>query len=109
MVEVPRNFRLLEEYDAAIGKELKSFIKDKHEGLIHYGLDEEIEDNILLNYWHASIIGPQGTQLGETIYNLKIYVPENYPQAPPQIRFTNPRINMPAVNSQGEVNLARLT
>lgn len=58
-VVVPRNFKLLEEYDCAIGKEGKSLISGKHEGFIHYGLDEDRDDNHNLHHWRASIIGPQ--------------------------------------------------
>ena len=57
---IPRNFRLLEEYDCAIGKEGKSLITGKHAGYIHYGLDEDRDDNLMLHHWRASIIGPQG-------------------------------------------------
>ena len=58
-VVIPRNFKLLEEYDCAIGKEGKSLISGKHEGFIHYGLDEDRDDNHNLHHWRASIIGPQ--------------------------------------------------
>lgn len=58
-VVVPRNFKLLDEYDCSIGKEGKSKISGKHDGYIHYGLDEERDDNHFLHHWRASIIGPQ--------------------------------------------------
>jgi hypothetical protein len=58
-VVVPRNFKLLDEYDCSIGKEGKSKISGKHDGYIHYGLEEERDDNHNLHYWRASIIGPQ--------------------------------------------------
>lgn len=69
---VPRNFKLLDEYDAAIGKEGKSLISGKHNGYIHYGLDEDREDVIMMHHWRASIIGPQETNLGEFMYELEV-------------------------------------
>ena len=135
-VVIPRNFRLLEEYDAAIGKEGKSFVTGKHAGYIHYGLDEERQDNMNLHYWRATMIGPQQvnpfsslsffsflwkirvshsflkrsqTNLGEFMYEIEVFVPDNYPETPPQVRFKAPKINMPAVNGSGHVDLSKLT
>mmetsp|Transcript_28270 Transcript_28270/g.43803 ORF Transcript_28270/g.43803 Transcript_28270/m.43803 type:complete len:150 (-) Transcript_28270:112-561(-) len=106
-VVVPRNFRLLEEYDAAIGKEGKSFINGKHSGFIHYGLEDR-DDNLMLHHWRASIIGPQDTQLGEFMWELELYIPDSYPQSPPQIKFKAPKVSMPAVNGSGKVELSKL-
>merc|ERR1712022_39517 len=80
-VVVPRNFRLLEEYDCAIGKEEKSFLIAPHAGYINYGADDT-KDDILLHYWEGIVIGPQGSHIGECIYSLSIFVPDNYPAAP---------------------------
>ena len=107
-VVVPRNFKLLEEYDCAIGKDGKSLISGKHEGFIHYGLDEDRDDNHGLHHWRASIIGPQSTNLGEFMYDLQIFVPDNYPNVPPQVRFRSPKISMSAVNASGNVDPAKL-
>ncbi len=53
--------QLLEEYDNAIGKEGKSFVIGKHQGMITYGLDRE--DDITLSSWNAMIIGIQGVSV----------------------------------------------
>lgn len=59
-VPLPRNFKLLEEYDCAIGKkDHPSLIVGAHDGKIFYGLNED-RDDIYLHYWQGSIIGPQG-------------------------------------------------
>ena len=58
---MPRNIKLLLEYDASIGKEGKSFIPDSHNGMISYGTEETANDSSesSLTNWHAMIIGPQ--------------------------------------------------
>lgn len=60
---MPRNIKLMEEYDAAIGKGARTFIPQEHCGFIGYGLEEQREDNHELKYWHAMIIGPQEVHL----------------------------------------------
>merc|ERR1712196_596436 len=93
VVIVPRNFKLLDEYDAANGKLGATYIKSPHSGMINYGADETQED-MLLHHWEGILIGPQGTHIGELIYSLKIFVPDNYPQVPPEVSFTCPKIKM---------------
>ena len=60
---VPRNIKLLQEYDAAIGRDGKSFIPAEHTAMIGYGADDDTgratEDFMKLTNWHAMIIGPQ--------------------------------------------------
>jgi hypothetical protein len=59
-VPLPRNFKLLEEYDCCIGKkDHANLIVGEHVGFINYGLDEARED-IFLHYWQGMIFGPQG-------------------------------------------------
>jgi hypothetical protein len=59
-VPLPRNFKLLEEYDCCIGKkDHASLITGEHAGFINYGLDEA-KDDIFLHYWQGMIFGPQG-------------------------------------------------
>lgn len=107
-ISVPRNIKLMEEYDAAIGKGSKTFIPEEHSGFIGYGLEEQREDNHELKYWHAMIIGPQESPIGQLIYNLLITVAEGYPKEPPEVRFVSPRIRMPCVNKKGYVNLTQI-
>ena len=53
-ITIPKNFKLLQEYDASIGKDGKTFIPEEHSGLITYGAQEDD-----LKEWHAIIIGTQ--------------------------------------------------
>ena len=94
-VVVPRNFKLLEELE--MGE--KGVSNGPHAGWVSYGLDG---DDMALTNWNATIIGPQNTNLGDRIYNLKIVTGDNYPQQPPQIRFVT-RINLSCVDDQGRV------
>ena len=50
----PRNIKLLEEYDASIGREGKTYIPLEHTGMIGYGAS----DDISLSNWTSIIIGP---------------------------------------------------
>merc|ERR1711907_23168 len=108
VVIVPRNFRLLDEYDAANGKNGATMIHDpRHAGFISYGADES-KDDLLLHNWEGMIIGPQATHLGEFMYSLQIFVPDEYPKAPPQIKFTAPQIRVDCVGPDGRVNVNKI-
>eukprot|EP00823_Brevimastigomonas_motovehiculus_P006238 TRINITY_DN507_c0_g1_i1.p1 TRINITY_DN507_c0_g1~~TRINITY_DN507_c0_g1_i1.p1 ORF type:complete len:156 (-),score=30.77 TRINITY_DN507_c0_g1_i1:687-1154(-) len=101
-VVVPRNFRLLaelEEGEKGTTKEDKQ--EHKAAPWISYGLDGEKED-ILLSYWNCTIIGPQNTNLGEYLFNLKVTCGKDYPDKPPSVRFID-KINMDCVDSYGNV------
>ena len=59
-ITIPRNIKLLQEYDASIGKDGKTFIPLEHTGFIGYGVqDEGSEDFQKLTNWTSMIIGPQ--------------------------------------------------
>jgi len=106
--KVPRSFKLLDEYDAAIGKGHKSYISGKHSGLIQYGLDEDITDEKtdLLSRWKGILIGIQGKQTGQFMYQFQMEVPANYPDSPPKMRFLEPQIGaMPCVDKNGNVDI----
>jgi len=107
-IVIPRNIKLLEEYDAAIGKGTRTFIPNIHSGFIVYGLDEEKEDNLGMKYWRAMIIGPQESPIGQVIYNLTVIAPDSYPKEPPEVRFINPTIAMGCVNEQGYVDIVQI-
>ena len=104
---MPRNFKLLEEYDAAIGKEGKSLVTGKHAGLIQYGVDEE-RDDPLLHHWRGIIIGPQDSHIGQFMYTITIEATDNYPAEAPIVSFIEPKIKMPAVDDRGRVTLSKL-
>jgi len=100
----PRNIKLLEEFDASIGRDGKTFIPLEHTGMIGYGASEDMT----LSSWTSIIIGPQDSPIGQVIYNLIIDVPSNYPSVPPKIRFQSPKIAMSCVDSQGWVDVTKI-
>ena len=57
-----------------------------------------------LYYWKATIIGPKDTPYEDTIFNIDIFLPTNYPYKPPNIIFKT-RIYHPNINSQGYICL----
>ena len=57
-ITVPRNIKLLQEYDHSIGKAGKTLIPKEHTGYIDYGLQESSDAQMA--HWRAIIIGPQG-------------------------------------------------
>jgi len=106
---VPRSFRLRQELEyAEKGASMESKSnqspavnkpKDPHSMFVSFGLgdlDESGYDNQLSN-WNGTIIGPQNTNLGERIYNLKIKCGSRYPDLPPTVQFVQ-KINMPGVD-----------
>eukprot|EP01126_Amoeba_proteus_P011083 TRINITY_DN1441_c0_g2_i1.p1 TRINITY_DN1441_c0_g2~~TRINITY_DN1441_c0_g2_i1.p1 ORF type:complete len:152 (+),score=20.98 TRINITY_DN1441_c0_g2_i1:91-546(+) len=106
-VPLPRNFKLLAEYDAAIGKGGGSLLQGEHAVWIQYGADED-KDDMLLHHWQGMIMGPQGKQTGECIYTFTCFCSDTYPEEPPRIVFTGTKVVMPAVDNKGNVNLERL-
>eukprot|EP01083_Nonionella_stella_P046571 124670_1 len=105
---VPRNFKLLAEYDCAIGKGARdSLVATAHAQWIQYGLKDS-DNDIYLERWMGTIIGPQGKQIGQNIYQVSIDVPLNYPDVPPSVKFNAPQIAMAAVDARGNVNLSAL-
>jgi len=107
--KVPRSFRLRQELEyAEKGASMESKSnqanannkpKDPHAVFVSFGLgelDESGYENQLSN-WNGTIIGPQNTNLGERIYNLKIKCGPRYPDQPPTVSFVQ-KINMPGVD-----------
>ncbi len=93
MVEVPRNFRLLEELE--VGE------KGQGNPMVSVGLRDS--DDIMLRYWNGTIIGPPGTTFENRIIGLEIYCDENYPKVPPTIKFVS-KVNLPCVAANGTID-----
>lgn len=94
MVEVPRNFRLLEELE----KGEKALGANQN---VSVGLRDA--DDIYMHFWNGTIVGPAGTTFEYRILSLEIHCDEHYPKNPPHIRFLS-KVNLPCVDPDGTVN-----
>ena len=93
MVEVPRNFRLLEELENG----------EKSQELppgISYGLSDQ-NDSSLTN-WVGSIIGPNATRFEGRFLSISFKCDEKYPNVPPLVRFIS-KVNLPYVDQNGYI------
>ena len=75
-IQVPRNFRLLEELE----------VGEKEQDLpagISFGLEDAADAT--LTTWVGSIFGPQGTRFENRLIQIKIVCGQQYPKQPPAI------------------------
>ena len=96
MVDIPRNFRLLDELEEGE----KGNRGDVSYGLAHY-------DDRTLSEWAATICGPPGTAFEGRILSLALTCGPMYPAQPPTVRFVT-RVALEAVGPDGTVDLARV-
>ncbi|MCJ1374421.1 hypothetical protein MMC20_005653 [Loxospora ochrophaea] len=66
--------------------ELASYPHDPNPTLLHLGPVNESE----ILHWEAVMKGVDGTAYEHGLWKLSIHIPENYPLAPPAIRFLTP-------------------
>ena len=95
-VQVPRNFRLLEE--------LEFSEKGNCNGNVSYGL--AVADDVMLRDWNCTIFGPANTGFEGRIINLSMHTGDYYPREPPTVRFVS-KVNMQGIGAQGEVDMRR--
>ncbi|KVH96217.1 hypothetical protein Ccrd_001704 [Cynara cardunculus var. scolymus] len=84
-----RSFRLLEE--------LERGEKGIGDGTVSYGMDDA--DDVYMQSWTGTIIGPSNTVHEGRIYQLKLFCGHEYPEEPPSVKFQS-RINMSCVNQE---------
>ena len=97
-IEVPRNFKLLEE--------LEHGEKAQGASMVSYGLRDG--DDIMLKFWNGTIIGPPNTAFENRIICCEIYCDENYPKVPPQVKFQT-KVNMGGVAANGVLDPKRVS
>lgn len=96
-VEVPRNFRLLEELEngeKGMGSEACSI-----------GLADS--DDISMTHWNGTILGPPHSAYENRIYSVTLEAGPEYPHHPPTIKFIT-KVNLPSVDEQGNLITAKL-
>ena len=92
----PRTFKLYDELEAA-----EHGVGD---AMISLGLDDANDQTFTT--WNASIFGGPGMGKFENrFFQMHITCGENYPVAPPVIKFTGQKVTLPCVDGSGNVNI----
>jgi len=87
-VEVPRSFRLLGELEASE--------KGGLDGRITYGLRDD--SDVDMKHWTAAIVSVSGN-----IYSVDVECSMEYPNEPPRMVFTEPKVRLACTDSGGVV------
>jgi len=87
---------------ARLSKELKELTKNPVEGF-----KVELADESNLFEWNVYIAGPPGTDYGGGIFKAKMTFPEEYPNAPPKMKFISEMWH-PNVYAEGPVCISIL-
>jgi ubiquitin-conjugating enzyme E2 variant len=94
-VEVPRNFRLLEELEAGEkGQDLPPNVS--------FGLLDA--SDATLSTWVGSIMGVPNTSFDGLMVSVRIFCGDQYPKVPPTVTFMT-RVNLPFVDGSGRIIL----
>jgi ubiquitin-conjugating enzyme E2 variant len=92
-VEVPRNFRLLEELEA--GEKAQDLPPN-----ISFGLMDT--SDATLSTWVGSIMGVPNTRFEGRMVSIRIFCGDQYPKVAPTLTFIT-RVNLPFVDSSGGI------
>jgi ubiquitin-conjugating enzyme E2 variant len=92
-VEIPRNFRLLEELEA--GEKAQDLPPN-----ISFGLLDT--SDATLSTWVGSIMGVPNTRFEGRMVSVRIFCDDHYPKAPPTVTFIT-KVNLPFVDSSGGI------
>lgn len=82
-----------------IVKETKNLIKDPVPGI-----KTSIPDDDNLRYLTVEMEGPDNSPFAGGVFNLELYLPEEYPMEPPKIRFLTPLYH-PNIDKLGRICL----
>jgi ubiquitin-conjugating enzyme E2 variant len=94
-VQVPRNFRLLEELEA--GEKAQDLPPNVSFGLLD-------TSDATLSTWVGSIMGVPNTRFDGRMVSLRIFCGDNYPKVAPTVTFIT-RVNLPFVDGSGGIIL----
>ncbi|KAI9784622.1 MAG: hypothetical protein M1839_001844 [Geoglossum umbratile] len=84
--------------------ELHSYTTDPNKALLHLGPQSDTQ----ILHWEAVMRGVEGTAYEGGLWKLDVKIPDNYPLAPPDVRFVTP-ICHPNINFKtGEICLSLL-
>eukprot|EP01138_Halocafeteria_seosinensis_P009552 gb/GECG01009762.1/.p1 GENE.gb/GECG01009762.1/~~gb/GECG01009762.1/.p1 ORF type:complete len:136 (+),score=21.74 gb/GECG01009762.1/:1-408(+) len=97
MTTAPRNFKLLDELEAAE--------KGQGSGDISLGLEDP--GDTFLTAWNASIMVAPANSGEVRMWSLRIVAGDEYPQKPPEIQFRS-KINLDCVDNRGRVNKSKV-